>query len=673
MAMSLCLHIHQPVGNFDHVMEGAYDRCYLPLLDALHRHRTVSGLHISGCLLDWIEERHPEFAERLSSYLAETGSEMLTSGYYEPILPILRPDDAEAQIGAFSDRLEALGGGRPRGLWLTERVWEPALPGLLDRCGVQWAVVDDRHLRLAGVDADRCWRPAITEDGGRAVTLLPSGKRLRYLIPFHPVEEVVEELAGMRDRGVELAFYGDDGEKFGVWPGTHDLCYRRGWLDRFLDMLGQTPWIRLVSPSEAARDIRPQGPVYVPTASYREMGEWTLTVPERREQRRLVDSCGEEVEDHLREGFWRSFLTRYPESGELHKLMLHRQPAVRDSGSEEALRSLWRSQCNCPYWHGVFGGIYLPHLREAVWTELLRACRVVGREGGPEQVDFDRDGREEILLDGRAVSAVLRPERGLTCTALAWTGGEVPRPLGHVLSRRVEAYHDLVGDPPEEGEENAKTIHSETEALEPGLAGLITRDRWRRCLFSDLLLPPDASPEDWAGGDGDIACFQDAQTEWSWSADDAVVSVRAEMRLGEATVTKSLTVDPDAGKAELDSRLRGGRPGWLFGVELCLNMLTGSAEDRFLSLDGGRRRPLGESGQATASSALVADLWRDVSLRVDLDRPAELRFAPLYSVSRSERGYERVFQGSALMPVGRVDGDGRCSLSLRLRVGDAGG
>jgi hypothetical protein len=32
----------------------------------------------------------------------------------------------------------------------------------------------------------------------------------------------------------------------------------------------------------------------------------------------------------------------------------------------EVFEELLRSQCCCGYWHGVFGGIYLPHLRDAV-------------------------------------------------------------------------------------------------------------------------------------------------------------------------------------------------------------------------------------------------------------------------------------------------------------------
>ena len=38
-----------------------------------------------------------------------------------------------------------------------------------------------------------------------------------------------------------------------------------------------------------------------------------------------------------------------------------------------AREALYRGQCNCPYWHGAFGGIYLPHLRHAIYNQLI-AC-----------------------------------------------------------------------------------------------------------------------------------------------------------------------------------------------------------------------------------------------------------------------------------------------------------
>ena len=58
----LLIHAHQPVGNFDDVMERAYTQSYLPFVEVLSRHPAVRvGLHFTGSLLEWIEKAHPEY------------------------------------------------------------------------------------------------------------------------------------------------------------------------------------------------------------------------------------------------------------------------------------------------------------------------------------------------------------------------------------------------------------------------------------------------------------------------------------------------------------------------------------------------------------------------------------------------------------------------------------
>ena len=40
---------------------------------------------------------------------------------------------------------------------------------------------------------------------------------------------------------------------------------------------------------------------------------------------------------------------------------------------QEALDHVWAAQCSCGYWHGVFGGVYLGHIRAANYAHLLAA------------------------------------------------------------------------------------------------------------------------------------------------------------------------------------------------------------------------------------------------------------------------------------------------------------
>src|SRR2546422_9178916 len=68
----------------------------------------------------------------------------------------------------------------------------------------------------------------------------------------------------------------------------------------------------------------------------------------------------------VRGGHWHHFLVKYPESNRMHKTMLALSTLSRRRGDPpEARRAIGRAQCNDAYWHGVFGGLYLPHLRTA--------------------------------------------------------------------------------------------------------------------------------------------------------------------------------------------------------------------------------------------------------------------------------------------------------------------
>ncbi|UCD58868.1 MAG: 4-alpha-glucanotransferase, partial [Candidatus Hydrogenedentota bacterium] len=132
------IHSHQPVGNFDGVFRQSYETCYRPFLETLACHPAVRiALHYSGPLLEWIEENEPAHIDMIAS-LGERGQvEMLSGGFYEPILPIIPRDDALGQIQMMNDYIRRRFGQKARGLWLTERVWEPHMPTIIADAGLR--------------------------------------------------------------------------------------------------------------------------------------------------------------------------------------------------------------------------------------------------------------------------------------------------------------------------------------------------------------------------------------------------------------------------------------------------------------------------------------------------------------------------------------------------------
>ncbi|MCY3600643.1 MAG: DUF1925 domain-containing protein, partial [Gemmatimonadetes bacterium] len=451
LRFAFAIHLHQPVGNFDHVFEDHLTGVYRPLLNAIHRHGAYPiSLHLSGPLLDWVERHAPDFLDDLGERAAEGHIELLASGRYEPILAALSTADRVEQVEWMRADLRRRFGVEAPGLWLTERVWEPDLAADLARAGIEYTLLDDRHFLACGLEREELDGVFTTESGGERLRLLPIDERLRYLIPFRPVEEIEHFIAGRRRAGQRQIVLGDDGEKFGGWPDTREWVYGAGWLDAFLEALNAARGrgeLELVTTREATSGPS-RGLVYPATGAYREMEEWTLPRPAARRLARLTaTTSGTARMDAdpgplIRGGHWKGFLRRYPESNRMHKAALRLSRLCRERGDpREARRAIGRAQCNDAYWHGVFGGVYLPHLRRAIWRELAAAERQLREEEriAFEILDFDLDGHDEIWIHSARSSIVISPERGGAIESLTVFRDGVN--YVDVLSRRIETYH----------------------------------------------------------------------------------------------------------------------------------------------------------------------------------------------------------------------------------------
>ena len=644
VTLTMIVHDHQPVGNFDDVIARACDDAYDPFLGFLERHPRIRlALHVSGPLLEWLAAHRREHLARLRALVARGQVEPWGGGFYEPVLPAIPEVDRHDQILAMSDWIEEELGVRPRGLWLTERVWEPELAATLSRAGIAYTAVDDAHFFAAGLERDQLWGHYLTEDQGESLHVLPIHRDLRYRIPFEAPERTLELLGEVAAGGAgRLAVLGDDGEKFGVWPGTRARCWDEGWLDRFADALEAAPWVELLPPGEAIERHAALGLAYLPSAAYHEMQEWAQPPVAQRRHRAAVKALepgfGALAHDLVRGGHWRGFLTRYPEANRLHKRMLRasrRLHAIPEPvpAWREARRRLWRSQCNCAYWHGVFGGLYLPHLRAALYRELIGLERFLGPAAPRiERADFDLDGFDDALLETRDWAAWVSARGG---ALWAFDDRVRPRNWGDTLARRDEAYHDRLGEAAV-GAGGGESIHAAVRATEAGLAA--------RARKTDAG-PRDAFLERWSEGGN--------ARDWTGSRFAFIEAPVNEIALRVAereapVLTKRYRVAPDGAlEVELSLDSSHARRGTL-DVTLNLGVHVPDAPDRFVLVNGARATPaaFAACGAHPGVRALaLVDAWEGVRLTIALDREATLSRAPIETVSLSERGAERVFQG----------------------------
>ncbi|MFH1542862.1 MAG: alpha-amylase/4-alpha-glucanotransferase domain-containing protein [bacterium] len=394
------IHCHQPVGNFDHLIEEAYQKAYLPFIQTMIKHPRIKFVaHYSGVLYDWFQAKHPEFIELLQKLTERHQLEIIGGAYYEPILTIIPDQDKLGQIETMSKVIRDTFTEAPQGAWIGERVWENNLAKILAQASIEYTILDDYHFYLAGLPQKKINGCYVTEDEGESVKVFALNDELREMIPKSLPDEVADYLCRLSQNDPDsLTCFIDDGEKFG-------LCGEE-YLENLLAKLEEI--VEFTTFSDYLYEHQPKGRIYLPSASYPEMIEWA-------------------------NGSFRNFLIKYQEANNMHKKMLSvsaqlhalRKGKVligdqeKDKRLKRAIELLYQGQGNDAYWHGSFTGLYSSNLRSSIYNRLIEAEKEIdlfrrGRRSFAEVsvTDFDKDGQDEAILANDFFSLYFSPTQG---------------------------------------------------------------------------------------------------------------------------------------------------------------------------------------------------------------------------------------------------------------------
>ena len=640
------VHAHQPVGNFDAVIEEAHMRCYRPFLHTLHRYpRFRFAAHFSGWLLDRLLDKYPQDMVLLGEMVARGQVELFGGGDCEPVLAAIPLRDRIGQINALTEKLSRRFGARVEGAWLTERVYIPTVVPALADCGMKYVTVDDYHFLCVGKQAAKLDGFHTTEEDGRSIDLFPISEQLRYRLPFSPAAEAVAYLESLAHAGRRSAIYFDDIEKFGIWPETYEWVFNKRWLEQFIEGVLASPFIR----TETYRDFHSRaatsGIIYLPTTSYIEMNEWTLPAAAAAIYDELVlrekrEGRFEQTKPFVRGGIWKNFFMRYPEANWMHKRMLalsDRLAALPPKGRSAALTGhLYRAQANDAYWHGLFGGLYLPHLRREVYGNLLAleaALDALAPRPPLILVDQDFDGVRELFLSNADAQVVVKLDAHAALCELDAYG--LAHNFGDVLTRRVEHYYSKLEVAPAAARAN-EGIASPHE----------------RVAFKDAVAPADVAPDARPRRLFADAWYRlDGQTAWPQYATEAykapLMSAAFSAPLDGGEVRKTITL---TGRAlQVAYHLRD-IPGGRFAVEINLAMPSCDGySGRYILDDGSIPCGFGQELQLAAATRLTLDdRCLGGGIRLTASRPIDIAARPHFTVSQSEAGFEKIMQAACL-------------------------
>ncbi len=669
----------------DYVLEKAYTQAYMPFFHVLESFPDIKiNLHFSGYLFSWLCEHKPEYIDLLKKLSRKGQLEIVSGGMYEPVLALLSEEDGVSQIEMHKDLMKSVFHETPMGMWLAERVYEPQTPKILHKAGIGYTLVDDNHFKSVGFAEKDLYGYFITEYEGHPLSIFPGLEPLRYSIPFKPIPVLDEYLKGVYSDGGDLVVFGDDGEKFGLWPGTFDSVYRENWLHSFFEYLtANKSWLKTSTFSEYMANHPPKGGVYLQCASYKEMEEWSLPATLAKDYGELLHRTDIPYSNFLKGGYYKNFLIKYDESNDMHKKML--RLSVKAKNQDEARKHISMAQANDSYWHGVFGGLYLPHLRASVYRHLIEAEKLL--DPGKPFVDgfiedINIDGHDEVVLSNSLLEAAFFLKEGGVLYGLDYKPSSVN--IMATLQRRYEGYHEKIKKALSPSvADGTKTIHDLIIAKEEGLDKYLYYDWHRRASLIDHIFGQGATLEAfyqstyYEPGDFVIEPYEAAVRRA-----DKTVSVQLERKghfwrngsRDALTIKKNVLLKKGEAELSVTYLIEGHLPEpFLMGIEFNFAFL-GSGGDRYLKTDMGRYPLTIKKALSSSKSVMCHDPYQNVDVFLAWDLPEEIWTFPVEVVSLSEQGFERNYQSTMIMPIWTVDlCQGPKEIHIKLRLQQAHG
>lgn len=638
------LHFHQPVGNFDEILERAYRDCYNPFIETLSQHPDIKmSLHFSGNILDFFEERYPRYLDKVKALVDRGQVEIMGGGYYEPIFQAIPALDRVGQINMLSDYSEKRFSMRPAGMWMPERVWSPDLVEEFASCGIKYSILDDNHLIKAGLTKDDLYGYFTTGNKDNKIAIFPSDKNLRYMMPFKQPRATIDYFRKVCKTVKEPLFtYGDDGEKFGEWPWTHDWVYKKGWLNNFFKELSKNKyWLKTVTFSEYLKMRHPLKEIFIPESSYEEMLKWSG-------------------------GSWMNFLSRYPESNQ----MRNRMKSVSDRLSrlngdpriEAAKKELYKGQTNCSYWHGVFGGIYLHHLRSAVYKHLINADRIIDEiehnaETHIRKIDFYGEKTPALIAENKDFFISVDPAKGGIVRELDYKKKSAN--LINTLARRNESYHSKILDKIANRTTGPIEIFDAIKKMDTRIKGGIFYDKHIRACLLDHFIDKDLDRADFENCNYiDLGDF--ASSAYVDKIEDEKIILSRDGKVGAKPLllTKELRISSDT-EVEIKYSLKNKSISEIdafFGIEFNISLPYANSDQYSYVTDKRALGSLNERGSISATNSFsIKDSHAELGTGLIFSKiPDRAWYFPVNTVSQSECAYNLTFQSSCIFPIWHV-------------------
>jgi len=432
-------------------LEEIYERSYKPFLRFVHRTNLPVTMYYSGELLSWLIDKHDGVQMLFNDIYKSRKIEILGGGYYSPLFSLIPRKDRVSQIELMTTEIRKRFGKRTRGMWITEKVWEPSMPMTMNYSGMEFTFLDEEFFEDAGLFNGELYQPCMTEDQGKKVVIFPISNRLISQFSIIPPEEMLEQIiecgSDKEERVITLLLDGED------LDFTDQATEQR--LERFYELVHKNrKKIDVVLPGKLVREYGRMKKVYFGCVSPGDIGRWSGPVfrehvSNENEASGPSKGVAAQAKPVNTQSFFRHFLAKYPESNFLYSRMIDLHMLISQvRGDKQRKKSaeieLYKSQNHSAYWHGGGSpGIYSAEGRRLAYAALIEAEKFTREKGGFRasivKDDFDMDGLDEFIYRGLSLNANIHRKGG---SVFELDYFRTPHNYQATMARHREWYHE---------------------------------------------------------------------------------------------------------------------------------------------------------------------------------------------------------------------------------------
>ncbi|MCL2271616.1 MAG: DUF1926 domain-containing protein [Treponema sp.] len=386
ISVILGTHAHVPAGADESEFESVYKKKVLPFITSLYKNPKVQAvLHYSGVLFQWIERTHPEFFMLIEDIVSRKQAEILSGGFYDPVFPIIPPQDRIGQIELLTTFIRKHFGKRPLGCWIPHMAWEQHMSSFLSSSDMQYTFLSQNQFFQAGITDENIYIPYITEDQGKNIVVFPV---------FMSVEN---ELAEKKFSDVFI----DIKKKFDEEQKTIKNKIISIFPDKIFSSVNEAPntaWNRFFEEISLSDNIV----------------ETVLPGKIIKNNKKYQKICFQDSSSLC--GYMpRRFIIEHCEAGGIYSKMIFTNVLINQlkgdkSRKENAREELWKSQDSILFTPGI--GQVDNKLRKSAYSSILRAEKIstdkLKNITSVIQYDFDFDAMPEYLIQNEIINCYIQ-------------------------------------------------------------------------------------------------------------------------------------------------------------------------------------------------------------------------------------------------------------------------